>query len=274
MSRPRQAAPRLTGGIGNRLFQIVATLKFCEETKRQPILLLPMMSRSEHGSFNLVLKLFPNLHLQESADRWKMINDRLEDTKDELVVLNGFFQNLNYFPSLTNPLLPKLPLPQNYCPQPYVAIHFRFGDYRTLPHHQLPLGYYYANAINKFPKSTSFVLFSDSPEKLKEISHELWENGYSNSICKESDPLKTFQLIAQAKGGFIGSNSTFAWWAAYFAWDSLALERSDTYKAYFPDIWMPNVTSPNLFTMPFTISLTLSEDLGSAFRIIKSFSYL
>ena len=267
------AAPRLTGGIGNRLFQIVACLKFCEETGRNPIFLLPTMSRSEHGSFDLVFKLFPEILINETAPCWKQINDCLIDTDDKIVVLNGFFQNLNYFPSLKNSLLPKLPLPPNFLLQQSVAIHFRFGDYNILPHHQLPLGHYYAKAIQKFPKTTSFILFSDSPEKLEAISNELWQNNRSNSICKESDALKTLQLIAQAKGGFIGSNSTFAWWSAYFAWDSN--NRSDSYKAYFPEIWMPNVPSPNLFTLPFTQSLSISEeDSKSAFNNLNSFSYL
>ena len=124
------------------------------------------------------------------------------------------------------------------------------------------------NAIGKFPKGTHFTLFSDSPEKLQTISRELWAKGYENTIDKSKTVLETFQEIAKCGKGFVGSNSTFAWWAAFFAYRSH--KSPETYTAYFPDTWMANGHKPNLFTLPCTKALPII----AASDKLNSFSYI
>lgn len=268
----RVITTRCTGGIGNRLFQIAAAIKYAEEFNRNPILLLPCLARSEHGNFTLLFELFPEIPLVESAPSWKPIKDSPKHTHDPILVLNGFFQDLKFFPPLTSPLLPRLPSLAPLIKNNNVAIHFRFGDYTILPHHQVNLSSYYMEAIRRFPPLTTFFLFSDSPEKLKAISSELWAKDIPNTIKSTDSVLETFQEIANCSLGFIGSNSTFAWWAAFLAWNSSG--RQESYKAYFPDTWMPEGQpnhKPNLFTLPYTVPLSIQ---GSADNSLKSFSYL
>jgi hypothetical protein len=263
---------RCTGGIGNRLFQIAGAIKYAEEFNRKPILLLPCLARSEHGNFTLLFDLLPEISLVESASSWKVINDTPQNTDDQILVINGYFQDLKFFPSLESPLLPRLPQLAPILKTDKVAIHFRFGDYTILPHHQVDLSSYYMEAISRFPPLTTFFLFSDSPEKLKAISSELWAKNIPNIINSPESALETFQEIANCSLGFIGSNSTFAWWAAFLAWNSSG--RPESYKAYFPDIWMPKGQpnhKPNLFTLPYTVPLDIH---ASAFDSLNSFSYL
>ncbi len=269
---PLVITTRCTGGIGNRLFQIAAAIKYAEKFNRKPILLLPCLARSEHGNFALLFDLLPEIPLVESAPSWKLIKDSPTNTNDTILVLNGFFQDMNFFPSLESPLLPRLPMLAPIIKTNKVAIHFRFGDYTILPHHQVDLSSYYMEAIRRFPPQTTFFLFSDSPEKLKAISSELWAKNIPNTIESTESVLETFQEIANCSLGFIGSNSTFAWWAAFLAWNSSG--RPESYKAYFPDTWMPEGHEnhkPNLFTLPYTIPLNIQ---ASAVDSLNSFSYL
>lgn len=266
---------RCTGGIGNRLFQISAAIKYAEELKREPVLFLPCLIRSEHNSYSLLFDLLPHIKTVESESSITLQEEgSINCSSSTILVLKGYFQDMRFFPSINSPLLPTLPLPIPFTPQKSVAIHFRFGDYMDLKHHQVNLSSYYMKAIKMFPPNTHFIVFSDSPEKLGAISRELWTKGYSNSIDKSKSVLQTFQEIAKCSTGFIGSNSTFAWWAAFFAYRSLQL---DTYIAYFPDTWMADGYKPNLFTeaVPYTRALpvTASQSATSAFERLNSFSY-
>lgn len=262
-------APRLRCGIGNRLFQTIATTALAERTGREAVLLLPRMSHYEHGEFELLPKLFPQLRIVEDAQSWETIEEAnpIPPFTSRHVVLSGFYQDAAYFPNLASQAAwPRLPLPPSITPR--VAVHFRLGDYKILPHHQLPLASYYYHVISSFPRQTQLLLFSDSPEALPAIQAELTSLGYPTEIFSGS-PLETFIAFSSCQGGSVCSNSTFAWWCAFFAWN---VSGSDSYKAHFPSPWMPGKPAPNLFTLPFT----QSHDIVSipAFPRLNSFSYL
>ena len=257
-------APRMTDGLGNRLFQISAAISVAEKMKRKTIILLPRYLKIGHGVYDLVFQLCPQVPVIETANSWIQVDEKLEIPEtDKGIVLKGYFQNTNYFPDWKHPLLPKLPEQLLKPVTNKVAIHFRFGDYCFLHHHTLPFGKYYMKAINQFPKDTEFLLFSDSPEKLIPIEYELLAKGYSVSCAEPMEVLETLLEIASCAGGFIGGNSTFSWWSAFLSWKSQNF--SSKYIAYFPDIWMPQYgespeNKPNLFTLPFTKSLNLDGE--------------
>ena len=247
-------APRLRCGLGNRLFQVAAAIGCTHE----PVLLLPRMGIVEHGNEQLFRILCDGLPVLESANSWVEVEevDGMVPpiSHENRVVLSGFFQNTNNFPQIDSPRFKLLPhLPAYNPPSDSWAIHFRFGDYCQLPHHQVDLAPYYYHCINQLPKQTPLTLFSDSPERLPAIKAELESLGYKADIFSNQDTLETLKAFAACQGA-ICSNSTFAWWAAFFGW-----QQSPGYKAYFPDIWIRGRPSPNLFTLPFTVVVLLKS---------------
>ena len=264
-----KVAPRLVCGLGNRLFQTVAAIHAAEMTDAEPVFFLPRMGRSEHGNFETLLKLFPNIRIIETAQEWNEVAEEEDGSlpslnKCPLTVLSGFFQNTECFPSLTNKYLPSIP--QVKATDRW-AVHFRFGDYQILPHYHIGLGkYYYKTIKDNIPNNSALCLFSDSPDRLPAIAKELQSFGYRVEIHENSDAIETFKAFASCSAGSICSNSTFSWWAAYFAWK----QAGPTYKAFFPDRWILNHTT-RLFTLPFTQSVCLDEI--PAFPSLNSFSH-
>jgi hypothetical protein len=261
---PPWIAPRLRCGLGNRLFQILAAIGESERRGTEPVFFLPRMSHYEHGDFSLVFKLVP-LRLVETAHEWKE-GDVLEEGEDDSLplVLSGFFQDSSYFPSLTNPLWPRLP-PSDRPLQQSWAVHFRLGDYTSLPHHQIPnLAQYYAQTLQTHvPPGSSLLLFSDSPEALPAIQTELRGLGYVPTLWDSTDVLQTFQAFSSCECGAICSNSTFAWWAAYFLWKRTGA------SSYFPDIWIRDQPTPKILTLPFTRAVSILHESPK----LESFSY-
>lgn len=265
----KKVAPTLVCGLGNRIFQTIAAIRAAELMGVEPVFLLPRMARAEHGNFHTLLKLFPKINIIETAQTWTEVKENEDGTlpaltQSPLAVLLGFFQNTDIFPSLTNPHLPRiaqLPSTDRW------AIHFRLGDYQILPHYHIGLGkYYYKTIHEKIPYNSSICLFSDSPDKLPEIAKELQSFGYKVEIYDNSDAIETFKAFASCSSGSICSNSTFAWWAAYFAWK----QNGSSYKAFFPDRWIMNHTT-RLFTLPFTHPICIDEI--PALPTLKSFSH-
>ena len=263
----RQIAAKLCCGLGNRLFQMMAAIGEGERQNREPIFFLPRMNQAHHGNFDLLPRLFPAIRIVESAHEWDEVKEGETTTSDKLIVLTGFFQDTDFFPKAAQlpkvaqltQYLPTLPefLPENES----WAIHFRFGDYQLLPHYHVNLSsYYYYTITRKIPKYSNLTLFSDSPDKLLPIQKELTGLGYKVEIFNNPDTLETLKAFTACVKGSICSNSTFAWWAAWFAWR--ASERQEcqvTYKAYFPKQWIVDRPPLNIFNLPFTQSINLEE---------------
>ncbi len=285
MSQPVYIAPRLRCGIGNRLFQTVAAIGAAErlsvetpDRPAQPVFFLPRMSHYDHGNFELIRQVFPTLQLIETAPEWLEVKET-EDrqlppsltnipSNTSLIVLSGFFQNTYNFPLLTNPHLPVLP--RTAPLRDSWAIHFRFGDYLILPHYHVPLSHYYYYCVTKnIPKQSTITLFSDSPGRLPPISEELTRIGYKVEIYNNPDELETLTEFSRCSKGSICSNSTFAWWAAYFAWKNSS--SSNSYMAFFPNRWILGRELHTLFTLPFTEVVDL-EKIPASLRL-ESFSH-
>jgi hypothetical protein len=265
-----KVAPRLVCGLGNRLFQTVAAIRAAELIGGEPVFFLPRMGRAEHGNFNTLFTLFPKIKILETMAEWVEVNENDDGSlpslnKYPLTVLSGFFQNTNSFPTFSNIYLPSPP--SSLPPTDRWAIHFRLGDYQILPHYHIGLGkYYYKTIMEKIPYNSSICLFSDSPDKLPAIARELQGFGYRVEIYENSDVIETFKMFASCSAGSICSNSTFAWWAAYFAWR----QSGEKYKAFFPDRWIIDHTT-RVFTLPFTRTICLDEI--HAFPSLNSFSH-
>lgn len=260
-----QVAPRLRCGVGNRLFQVMAAIGEAERSpnKAKPVFFLPRMA-AEHGSFDLIFQLFPNIQTLETAPEWievkedHMAQTQITQITHTLKVLSGFYQDLKYFPKEPT-YLPKLP--STLPPNDSWAIHFRFGDYTHLPHYHVNLSKYYFYTITKIPKHSTLTLFSDSPERLPAIQKELENLEYNVQIFNNPDTLETMKAFASCVKGSVCSNSTFAWWCAWFSWNQApkASQAPSQYTAYFPNQWIVGQPPPNLFATPFTQAICLEE---------------
>lgn len=241
----------------------MAALGLAERLGTEAVFFLPRMSGAEHGSWELLRKLFPDIRLLESASSWTPIGETSEGLPYSVpttgpIVLMGDFQNVANFPS--SPALgPRLPAPQQ-TPRPDLwLVHFRYGDYKTHTHLQLPLGNYYFHAItNHVPKEHTIVLVSDSPQHLPPIQAELASLGYTSIIIwTNPDVEETLQLFQLAGAGCIGGNSTFAWWGAWLSYRS---HQMPIYKAYFPLFW--SIIKGEMPKQIFTLSYTHTIDVA------------
>lgn len=255
---------KLCCGLGNRLFQMMAAIGEAERQGKQPVFFLPRMSGAHHGNFELLRSLFSAVPIIETAPEWEEVKegDRpLCGERDKLIVLDGYFQNTDFFPEddFYSPMLPvahsvDLPVPPT---KDSWAIHFRLGDYQKLPHYHVNLSpYYFYTITRKIPKYSTLTLFSDSPDRLVPIQKELTDLGYTVEIFNNPDTLETLKAFSSCVKGSVCSNSTFAWWAAWFAYKRVP---EGAYKAYFPKQWIVGREEFNLFNLPFTQSIDLNE---------------
>lgn len=256
---------KLYCGLGNRLFQMMAAIGEAERQNKQPVFFLPRMSGAHHGNFELLKVLFSSVPIIETAPEWEEVKEGQRPQSDKLVVLTGYFQNTDYFPK-GDFYMPSLPL-NSLTEKDSWAVHFRFGDYQKLHHYHVNLSpYYYYIITRKIPKYSNLILFSDSPDRLLPIQKELTDLGYTVEIFDNPDTLETLKAFSACVKGSICSNSTFAWWAAWFTW-----RRKTQYKAYFPKQWIVGRESFNLFNLPFTQSVNL-EEIPASPRLL-SFSH-
>jgi hypothetical protein len=99
-----------------------------------------------------------------------------------------------------------------------IGLHLRLGDYQNLEniYGKLTSNYFekaLLEASNKNEKQNLWV-FSDEPDKAKDILGRKFSNSYFLPSHTLSRPLESLILLSKMKRKVL-SNSTFSWWAAY-----------------------------------------------------------
>ncbi len=241
-------APRLTSGLGNRLFQYAAAAGAAERWGRPVVFLSTECGVNSHNpTEHTLFRMFPRIPLfaYTSPDPLTVLAEPRNRFLQHVylgdsaptpgpILIHGYRQNPGYFPKAAEVLKPdwdaaigaaglqriaqEAELTDASERRRTVALHMRLGDYLSLPHHQLDLGHYYNQALNRVPAGSRVHLFSDQPELCRGMFERAARARSLDftvaAVRKDVESLYEFTLCL---GGTIVANSTFSWWGAWFA---------------------------------------------------------
>jgi hypothetical protein len=258
-------APHLDGGLGNRLFQYAAAAGLAERWNFDTAFLASRFGNNNHGSIATLFRMFPSVPLIDADGpilELKESTGAIYSFTEYTVVppvstlIGGARQNINYFPKNLSLLQPDWdsalggPLVRTFLTQDAdlttraqqektVSIHFRLGDYRYMPHHQLDLGNYYKAALQRVPAGHRLHLFSDEPALCK-VYFQAYaaRKGLAFTTAKVRSDIETLYEMSLCLGGNIVGNSTFSWWAAWYA------HTAGSPWATYPDKWVNGLPCP------------------------------
>jgi len=179
----------------------------------------------------------------------------------------GNFISHQYWESERNSILGQIHHDLEYILEESIAInsnsigmHVRRGDYitneKTLKFHGYCHDSYFLNAVKHIKSLHSEVkqvnIASDSPKLVLTLKKNIEDLGMQVEFIKNLEPISAMVSLARNRF-FVGSNSTFSWWAA-------ALTEKET--NIFPDKWFASGDygfSPTSY-FPFPVS-TISDAL-------------
>ena len=257
-------APSLGSGLGNRLFQHAAAAGLAERWGKSLRFAIDRCTESPHGALGTVFRMYPHVPVIDSSGFYMEIKERprgyyeFVDLGDAVprgnIVLQGFRQSPGYFPKNPGGLTPNWdsalgPLVRNWIEKDAgldpaeqartVSIHIRLGDYLKLPHHQIDLGKYYGEALQRVKRGMRLHLFSDEPERCAaHFASFANAHGILFSVAKTRSDVESLYEMSLCLGGNITANSTFSWWGAWFAH-----EKGSPWATY-PNNWGQGMPTP------------------------------
>jgi hypothetical protein len=229
-------APKLSDGLGNRLFQYSCAKQYAYKEGKECVFFLPRCGKADHGSFDAMFCLFPLVRIVDIEASWRELREEdnklyiyssLETNIQENIVIHGYRQSYKYFedvsiqPDFVNALgktridvLTNLYLENK---EQLVFLHLRIGDYKFLPHHQIDIKKYYTEAIKLLPKGSTILFFSDELNLCDSIIRIIKVNGFTVRLCNVTDSVEALYCMSQCLRGSVVGNSTFSYWGSYFA---------------------------------------------------------
>ena len=223
---------RLGAGIGNRIFQVLAALGYSEKFQKKCVISRSNINNGtqphEKNLDELISRIFPDVKMVDSLQNITVINEHNGFTYTPLfnsltnVLLTGYFQNENYFPSSSRiPILRTTSYPNTYF------IHIRAGDYLKSPVFNHDLSVYYAKCISILGPNVKYIVFSNdnvyATEYLKKFNIDY-------VLSDKIDQLEVLVEMANCEGG-ICANSSFSWLGAFFQDKKIG-------KRFMPSVWL------------------------------------
>ena len=257
-------APKLTGGLGNRLFQYAAAAGLAERSKRRLVFFLPVCKETGHGDFNNIFNLFPEVPLISEGAEWLHLDEEIKDLytfipfpelhENTQTVVTGYRQSFMYFPTTDINLNFESALGVARCveisrtiPHPETTwfLHVRLGDYLKCRHHWVNLENYYRLCVSQIPRGHTLILFSDDVELCREkyaMYCEIQGLNFLTSVYENE--LESLYLMSLCKGGAILANSTFSWWGGYLA------HQNGAARVFYPNVWGEGLPQPTHLIPP------------------------
>ena len=236
--------PRMSDGLGNRLFQYAVALGLAKKWNRPVRFSRAYMVASNHGDPEDFLKLFPDVPVDDVTDPVILtqagadlfVYREFPEAPPGNVVLIDSRQNPAYFAKVVvEPVWPSIPVPDLSGSW---MIHFRRGDYDILSHYFVDLTRYYRRCLLAVPEGSSLRVFSDEPGKCKDFLESVMDGReYRVSWSTETVDYKALHEMSLCTGGAITANSTFSWWGAYFA----KARAGPRFQAFYPKSWGPGL---------------------------------
>ena len=234
-SRSAGVVVELTGGLGNQLFGFAAGFAL---SRRLGVPLWLDTSKVGRGAFrefalaDLISETVQVLQpgstvrsdvFEESGfhfdNRWAKLSHPVR--------LRGYFQSWRYTQECADDLrryvIERL-APVGVTAERRITVHVRRGDYLVSPHreyHGLVTHEYLRSATELVRALTGIrpcVVFSDDEGQARDVAALL---GASEVEPKTSTPMETLAWM-RLGGGYVMSNSSLSWWAAYLAEDPSA----------------------------------------------------
>ncbi len=243
---------KLSGGLGNQMFQYAAARTLADKKNENLILDISTYQSDtlrvfELESFNIRASIlnekkwfinfllrnifrFPNIILQ--IFRIRKEESLLYDEKffkKNYYLIKGYFQTEKYFLNNKKKLLNDFTLKNNdikvNCRHnkgiPNIAVHVRLGDYlfdkKNSEVHGICSLKYYKRSIKKMREiygEINLICYSDDIEWCKKNLSEIKFDSYINP---DSGSPSSDLIRMSYNDGFIISNSTFSWWAAWIS---------------------------------------------------------
>jgi hypothetical protein len=226
----------LSGGLGNRIFQIFAGMAYAEKYGKQFVLCksLYQAPKIDHEAITdkYIEILFPKIEYVDHFSCYTRIHELNHMDYNELayskgnVLLNGYFQVEQYSLRLNKDNIPNIRT--NYYENTYF-IHIRLGDYIGFHGMDFDLTNYHKRCFDILGPDAKYIVFSNENDKA-DIYMKKFNVSYI--ISDKTDPLETLIEMANCAGA-ISANSTFSWFGAFF-------QRSPRSNVYFPAKWIPN----------------------------------
>ena len=238
---------RMTGGLGNQLFQIAFAHNLAITRGRLPILDISFYANpgvaAWANDFRRELEIEParfgfdcvtNPSLERSlrylrGTRLRLVEsypgeNLIEKVEPWTISVSGFHQRadtaLNALPLLTKVVDFERARLSNLEDEPFVAVHARLGDYlnpRTAGFHGVTDPRWLLDRGQDLLSSTSaskIVVFTDSPLEFLRLTSE--NEGPLLQIDRSLTSWEALLKLSQASG-FVISNSTLSWWSAFIA---------------------------------------------------------
>lgn len=268
-------AVKISDGLGNQLFQYCTAYSVAKKNNTGLIIDRSILDTNPirnyeidkfHFKYNRVISVreYPSKPLKvlmrmvirdwtfssyKKFDEKKVydFDDSIFDCGEKNVYLNGYWQNYRYFDSFRSDILKMIRPAKTLSPygvemckrinatDQSISVHIRRGDY--VGHGELPDNYYKEsmNLMRTQFSNPVFFIFSDDTSYIRELFCGQKDVVIIDNPSDSNKTIEDFLLMKTCRFHIIG-NSTYSWWAAYSAKETITI--CPIYKS-FTDSFYP-----------------------------------